>query len=271
MVPWDTAAVLLMVGVGIERFIATRRQVPTGAVSVYVKVIFVLVWTAAGTLTVHYLFKLTRTGVCVCDGASLSDRTATFIRVIICAVLESATILLFIYVLSTSKRQLEDFGINTARYSLSKRFQVYETYRATQMLLPSAVLHAALYISYLLAVVPVRDLRASPLITVAQYNLSTIIFAFPGVHALAHPLICISRHYYLRQKTVDLIDALHPPRPPKVTLEPVEQLAAEERSRLSSSSLPPTRQSFTDGRVEFRMAPQKHHEILQAFWEKSSN
>ncbi len=45
-------------------------------------------------------------------------------RVLICAVLESATILLFIYVLLTSKRQLEDFGINTARYSLNKRFQV---------------------------------------------------------------------------------------------------------------------------------------------------
>jgi hypothetical protein len=46
------------------------------------------------------------------------------VRIVIIACLETATILLYYFVLVTSKRRLENFGINTARYSLANRFQV---------------------------------------------------------------------------------------------------------------------------------------------------
>lgn len=68
-------------------------------------------------------------------------------------------------------------------------FQIYEAYRSTEMLLPSAVLHAVVYLSYLCLIIPVRDLRAQRTISVGQYNLSTLVFALPSLHALCHPIV----------------------------------------------------------------------------------
>lgn len=60
MVPWDAAAILLVVGLGAERFIAMRRGVvPTGEISCYVKLIFTATWGAAGLVTLQYVFHLT--------------------------------------------------------------------------------------------------------------------------------------------------------------------------------------------------------------------
>ncbi|VDL83593.1 unnamed protein product [Nippostrongylus brasiliensis] len=197
MVPWDAATCLLMVGVGAERLIATRRHLPNAVISNCVKVIFFLVGCAALFVTINYFLNLTRfawhdfsdQGVCICDGASLPDRYAMLFRICVCTMVEVGTISLFGYVLILSRSEADGMGINVAKYSLSKRFQIHETYRTTQMLLPSAVLHAVLYLSYLCLLIPVRNIRAEKNLTVLQYNLSTIIFAFPTVYGLAHPLL----------------------------------------------------------------------------------
>ncbi|PAV77873.1 hypothetical protein WR25_08641 [Diploscapter pachys] len=265
MVPWDVATCLLMVGVGTERLIATRKHVPSGTISNTVKVTFLLAGAAALFVTCNYILNLTKDGMCICDGASLSDRQAMLVRISVCAIVEAGTVALFGYVLILSRSEADGLGINTAKYSLSQRFQIYETYRTTQMLLPSAILHAILYLSYLCLLIPIRDLRAEPALTVLQYNLSTIIFSFPGIHALAHPLICLSRHYYLRQRVDDILRAILV-RPPPIVLHsssPPESVRAAT-PELSSS------QSFRSEtvRVDFRVAPERHAQILESFWDR---
>lgn len=59
MVPWDAAAILLVVGLGAERFIAMRRVVPAGEISCYVKLIFAATWGAVGVVTLQYALHLT--------------------------------------------------------------------------------------------------------------------------------------------------------------------------------------------------------------------
>ncbi|CAI4226138.1 unnamed protein product [Auanema sp. JU1783] len=267
MVPWDAATCLLMVGVGAERLIATKRHIASGVISLYVKAIFLLAWIAAIYVTISYVMNLTDEGVCVCDGASLTERYAMLLRISICAVVEAGTISLFGYVLILSRSQADGLGINTAKYSLSKRFQIYETYRTTQMLLPSAVLHAVLYLSYLCLLIPIRDLRAEANLTVSEYNLSTIIFAFPSLHALAHPIICLRRHYYLRQRVDDIIKKLIPKRQ-KIVIQP--NIKTEESIKLNDTPELHSSPSFRSetGRIEYRIAPERHAEILEAFWEK---
>uniref|UniRef100_A0A1I7WCD2 Protein RFT1 homolog n=1 Tax=Heterorhabditis bacteriophora TaxID=37862 RepID=A0A1I7WCD2_HETBA len=121
----------------------------------------------------HLYSHFLNQGVCICDGASLSDRYAMLLRISICAMVEAGTISLFGYVLILSRSEADGLGINTAKYSLSKRFQIYETYRTTQMLLPSAVLHAVMYLSYLCLLIPVRDLRCHALSYVVTFNSRT--------------------------------------------------------------------------------------------------
>lgn len=231
--------------------------------------------------------------MCICDGASLSDRSGMLVRIAIIACLETATILLYYFVLITSKRRLENFGINTARYSLANRFQVrmhirlrhsrqlthrivlqfqmYETFRVTQMLLPSILLHSFVYMSYLMLLVPLRDYRASSDISLTGFNLTTLAFALPAVHASAHPLICISRHYYMRQKAFAALQRLLPMQPRNVDSTASYPQEAESM-RLSARDSTPQRCSFAEqpSRVEFRMDPEKHSEILTTFWERTS-
>ncbi|CAJ0561446.1 unnamed protein product, partial [Mesorhabditis spiculigera] len=162
-----------------------------------------------------------------------------------------------------SRSRADGLGINTAKYSLSKRFQIHETFRTTQMLLPSVVLHAILYLSYLLLLFPVRDWRASANITVASYNYSTIIFAFPSMHALAHPLICIFSHYYLRQRALDIFDRIC------CFTGMFTYRSNDDCRHLQPTPDPPSiRERETPGRVEFRIAPEKHAEILESFWDR---
>ncbi|VDM77207.1 unnamed protein product [Strongylus vulgaris] len=157
-------------------------------------------------------------------------------------------------------------GINTAKYSLSKRFQIHETYRTTQMLLPCAVLHALLYLSYLCLLIPVRDIRAEETLTVGQFNLSTIIFAFPSMYGLAYPLICLTRHFYLRQRVDDLLSAVLQRNPP-ITLDPApdDGQTMHVTPELSSSH---SIRSERDQRVDFHVAPERHVEILATFWDR---
>ncbi|CAJ0964047.1 unnamed protein product, partial [Mesorhabditis belari] len=263
MVPWDTATVLLMIGVGAERFAATRHPLPPAKVSLFVKAIFALACSASGFVTVEYLLNLHTEGMCVCDGASLADSHAMMIRISVCALFEAATISLFGYVMVYSRSRADGLGINTAKYSLSKRFQIHETFRTTQMLLPSVVLHAVLYLSYLLLLFPVRDWRASSINTISAYNYSTIIFAFPSMHALAHPLICILQHYYLRQRTLDIFDQLW------CCSRIFTDRSNDDCRHLQPTPDPPSiRERETPGRVEFRIAPEKHAEILESFWDR---
>ena len=63
-------------------------------------------------------------GMCICDGASLSDRQAMLVRISVCAIVEAGTVALFGYVLILSRSEADGLGINTAKYSLSQRFQV---------------------------------------------------------------------------------------------------------------------------------------------------
>ncbi|WKX90715.1 hypothetical protein Q1695_009509 [Nippostrongylus brasiliensis] len=266
MVPWDAATCLLMVGVGAERLIATRRHLPNAVISNCVKVIFFLVGCAALFVTINYFLNLTDQGVCICDGASLPDRYAMLFRICVCTMVEVGTISLFGYVLILSRSEADGMGINVAKYSLSKRFQIHETYRTTQMLLPSAVLHAVLYLSYLCLLIPVRNIRAEKNLTVLQYNLSTIIFAFPTVYGLAHPLICLSRHFYLRQRVDDLLGSILQRNPP-ITLEP----APDTRTALHVTPELSSTYSFRsehDRRVDFHVAPERHAEILATFWDR---
>jgi hypothetical protein len=147
---------------------------------------------------------------------------------------------------------------------------MYETFRVTQMLLPSILLHSFTYMSYLTLLVPLRDYRASPDISLTGFNLTTIAFALPAVHASAHPLICISRHYYLRQKAISALRRMFPmeQREESTTSDPQEG----ESMRLSARDNTPQRCSFAEqtGRVEFRMDPEKHSEILTTFWQRTS-
>lgn len=62
--------------------------------------------------------------MCICDGASLSDRQAMLVRISVCAIVEAGTVALFGYVLILSRSEADGLGINTAKYSLSQRFQV---------------------------------------------------------------------------------------------------------------------------------------------------
>ncbi|CAB3410739.1 unnamed protein product [Caenorhabditis bovis] len=267
MVPWDVATCVLMVGVGTERLIATKRHMPSGTISGYVKVIFVLDASAALLVTMNYVTNLTDKGVCVCDGASLSERWAMFIRILTCAAIEAGTISLFGYVHILSRNEADSLGINTAKYCLTQRFQIYETYRTTHMLLPSAVLHAVLYLSYLCLLIPIRDLRAEPDLTLLQFNLSTIIFAFPSIYALAHPLICMSRHYYLRNRVAEI---LHGWLPMRQCGGGGDVSHRDQRKNRSKSPELSSSHSFRSdcGRVEYRIAPEKHAEILETFWEQ---
>lgn len=266
MVPWDSATCLLMVGVGAERLIATKRHVPSATMSNYVKGIFLLAGSAAFFVTMNYVFNLTDHGVCICDGASLSERWAMLFRICTCSIVEAGTISLFGYVHILSRNAADGLGINKAKYCLSQRFQIYETYRTTQMLLPSAVLHAILYLSYLCLLIPIRDLRADSTLSIMDYNLSTIIFAFPSIHALSHPLICISKHYYLRQRVKDMLSEMFGWNNKKKLIAD-KQEEAEKSPGMSSSS-----QSFRSSsdcvRVDFRIAPEKHAEMLETFWEQ---
>ncbi|KAK6730099.1 hypothetical protein RB195_006887 [Necator americanus] len=124
MVPWDAATCLLMVGVGAERLIATRKHLPNAVISDSVKVTFFLAVCAAAFVTINYVMNLTDQGVCICDGASLPDRYAMLFRICICTLVEVGTISLFGYVLILSRSEADGMGINIAKYSLSKRFQV---------------------------------------------------------------------------------------------------------------------------------------------------
>ncbi|VDO93272.1 unnamed protein product [Heligmosomoides polygyrus] len=266
MVPWDAATCLLMVGVGAERLIATRKHLPNAVISNSVKVIFLMAVFAAVFVTVNYFTNLTDKGVCVCDGASLPDRYAMLFRICVCTVVEVGTISLFGYVLILSRSEADGMGINVAKYSLSKRFQIHETYRTTQMLLPSAVLHAILYLSYLCLLIPVRNMRAERVLTVTQYNLSTIIFTFPSIYGLAHPLICLNRHFYLRQRVDDMLGALLQRNPP-ITLEPAPDNGAALHVTPELSSTYSFR-SEHDRRVDFHVAPERHAEILATFWDR---
>lgn len=54
-------------------------------------------------------------------------------------------------------------------------FQIHETYRTTQMLLPSAVLHAILYLSYLCLLIPVRNMRCARC-SYSQQLLDSLVF-----------------------------------------------------------------------------------------------
>ncbi|CAI5438639.1 unnamed protein product [Caenorhabditis angaria] len=267
MVPWDVATCVLMVGVGSERLIATKKHMPSGTISGYVKGIFIFDAFAAIMVTVNYVMNLTDQGVCICDGASLAERRSMFIRIFTCAIVETGTISLFGYVHILSRNKADSLGINTAKYCLSQRFQIYETYRTTHMLLPSAVLHAILYLSYLCLLIPIRDLRAEPNLTLLQFNLSTIIFTFPSIHALAHPLICMSRHYYLRNRVSEMLRNTCSSRLPDIAHQTEQQ-----RQHLTTHKTTPemsSNHSFRSdcARVEFRIAPEKHAEILESFWE----
>ncbi|KAK6053261.1 hypothetical protein COOONC_09234 [Cooperia oncophora] len=134
------------------------------------------------------------------------------------------------------------------------------------MLLPSAVLHAVLYLSYLCLLIPVRDMRADQSLTLLQFNLSTIIFAFPSIYGLAHPLICLTRHFYLKQRVDDLLGGLLR-RNPSITLElaPDNGAAMHITPELSSSH---SFRSEHDRRVDFHVAPDRHAEILATFWDR---
>ncbi|EYC04699.1 hypothetical protein Y032_0086g1937 [Ancylostoma ceylanicum] len=266
MVPWDAATCLLMVGVGAERLIATRKHLPNAVISDSVKVIFFLAVCVAASVTVNYVMNLTDQGMCICDGASLPDRYAMLFRICICTMVEVGTISLFGYVHILSRSEADGMGINIAKYSLSKRFQIHETYRTTQMLLPCAVLHAVLYLSYLCLLIPIRDIRAERTLTLAQFNLSTIIFAFPSMYGAAHPLICLTRHFYLRQRVDDLLGAILQRNPP-ITLEP----APDDGVALRITPEPSSTHSFRsehDRRVDFHVAPERHVEILATFWDR---
>nr|CDJ81832.1 CRE-SRAB-14 protein [Haemonchus contortus] len=271
MVPWDAATCLLMVGVGAERLIATRKHLSNAVISNSVKVIFFLAIAAAVFVTFNYFMNLTDQGVCICDGASLPDRYAMLFRICVCTMVEVGTISLFGYVLILSRSEADGMGINVAKYSLSKRFQIHETYRTTQMLLPSAVLHAVLYLSYLCLLIPVRNMRADQSLTLHQFNLSTIIFAFPSIYGLAHPLICLSRHFYLRQRVDDLLASFFG-RNPSITLELApdngENATMHITPELSSSH---SFRSEHDRRVDFHVAPDRHAEILATFWDRQED
>ncbi|CAJ0594454.1 unnamed protein product [Cylicocyclus nassatus] len=269
MVPWDAATCLLMVGVGTERLIATRKHVPNAVISDSVKVIFLLAVCAAAFVTINYVMNLTDQGVCICDGASLPDRYAMLFRICICTMVEVGTISLFGYVLILSRSEADGMGINIAKYSLSKRFQIHETYRTTQMLLPCAVLHAVLYLSYLCLLIPIRDIRAEKTLTVGQFNLSCIIFAFPSMYGLAYPLICLTRHFYLRQRVDDLLGTILQRNPP-ITLNPAPDDGDAMRMTPELSSTHSFR-SEHDRRVDFHVAPERHAEILATFWDREEN
>ncbi|KHJ95259.1 hypothetical protein OESDEN_04796 [Oesophagostomum dentatum] len=62
MVPWDAATCLLMVGVGAERLIATRKHLPNAVISDSVKIIFLLSICAAVFVTVNYVMNITLVG-----------------------------------------------------------------------------------------------------------------------------------------------------------------------------------------------------------------
>uniref|UniRef100_A0A158P884 G_PROTEIN_RECEP_F1_2 domain-containing protein n=1 Tax=Angiostrongylus cantonensis TaxID=6313 RepID=A0A158P884_ANGCA len=158
IVPWDTATCLLMVGVGAERIVATKNRLTTGVISNGVKVIFLLAGCIIVFVTINYFLNLTDKGVCICDGASLPNRYAMLIRISVCTVVEVGTISLFGYVLIFCRSEADSLDTNMAKYSLSERFQIHETYRITQMLLPSAVVHVVLYLSYLCLLIPVRNI-----------------------------------------------------------------------------------------------------------------
>ncbi|KAJ1348083.1 hypothetical protein KIN20_003305 [Parelaphostrongylus tenuis] len=179
---------------------------------------------------------------------------------------EVGTISLFGYVHILSRSQADGLGINMAKYSLSKRFQIHETYRITQMLLPSAVVHAVLYLSYLCLLIPVRNMRAERTLTLAHFNLTTIVFALPSSYGLAHPVICLCRHFYLRQRVDDLLGTIFR-RNPTITVDtsPDHGHTLHITPELSSSH---SHRSDYDRRVDFHVAPERHAEILATFWDR---
>ncbi|KAE9420482.1 hypothetical protein Angca_002074, partial [Angiostrongylus cantonensis] len=266
IVPWDTATCLLMVGVGAERIVATKNRLTTGVISNGVKVIFLLAGCIIVFVTINYFLNLTDKGVCICDGASLPNRYAMLIRISVCTVVEVGTISLFGYVLIFCRSEADSLDTNMAKYSLSERFQIHETYRITQMLLPSAVVHVVLYLSYLCLLIPVRNIRAERTLTLTQFNLSAIVFALPSMYGLAYPLICLRRHFYLRQRVGDLLDTIFH-RNPTVTLEPSRDdgHALHITPELSSSH---SYRSDHDRRVDFHVVPERHAEIIATFWDR---
>ncbi|KAK6018477.1 hypothetical protein OSTOST_15933, partial [Ostertagia ostertagi] len=107
--------------------LATQENIlQSGHFEAVLKVIFFLAICAAAFVTFNYYMNLTDQGVCICDGASLPDRYAMLFRICVCTMVEVGTISLFGYVLILSRSEADGMGINVAKYSLSKRFQVLE-------------------------------------------------------------------------------------------------------------------------------------------------
>ena len=140
---------------GLERFFVMRKisrqknlqNDDDSKLSSFMILIGLALTMASATFSVLASYKRSLEA-CYCHIASLMSTESAIFTAVFNIFLEGGMVGLFYYILKLNRTKMADFSINTTRHNLNERFKIRETILVTEMLLPSAVLHAVCWIGF---------------------------------------------------------------------------------------------------------------------------
>lgn len=258
------ALVLSMMFIGIERLWATFKQnnlTHHEAVGWHVILAQSLIWI----ISMATFLSITTT-----DDAHMPKRSCYCFYMMLCSPLASSiNRFLFIVALSLvilinclvhwkNKRQLFDFTLNTARYSLSRRFIMWSNVKATRMLLPTSIIHAISY-SVIIVFMMFQSPDFKSGMTSDSLTNMVAVQCLLLVDAMIHPVFCLFCSNELKiifWNTFPVMAKL---------LRRNGAVADQSQQQTVTGDL---KSNGTKVIVQYRVNPEMQQDLLQQMWDK---
>uniref|UniRef100_A0A915JSS1 Uncharacterized protein n=1 Tax=Romanomermis culicivorax TaxID=13658 RepID=A0A915JSS1_ROMCU len=125
--------------------------------------------------------------------------TGTKASTIFSIIIQIVSCSLYALIYFVNKRYLTDFGLNTARHSLSERFVTWSNVKTSMWLLPVSFMHSLTFTAAMILVnVAMVGYLSSGTGTQVQFNTGYVNFvslymAWFALESLIHPILCVKK------------------------------------------------------------------------------
>lgn len=179
------------------------------------RLIFIIsgLWATAAFNTFIQLVTSSRAQtLCYCHSIMSFDRAVLLITCVGYFCIEIPALTIYFIVRRWNKRRLMSFGVNrAATHSLSERFQIWNTLRATELLLTSVIVHGVCWSVVQIFSYPAYlyyfDHSHGYEVDVTSLNFLHAVMFFIILHAATHPYISIWCSEHLRKTLKRQIEA----------------------------------------------------------------
>lgn len=269
-----------MVFIGFDRLWSTwKKNLPRcETIKAYMMIMLFLAWTVSIVIYIGSMVidqHLTSKNMCYCYFPMATSPNGSMVFNVILTISQSFNIIIYIIVYVLNKRSLLSFTANTARYNLTERFIMWGNIKATVMLIPPSLLHAASIYFVLTTLAILRDFF--------HFKLSdNYLIALTGMacamclDTLLHPILCLIYSKSLNEVGEKIYpnvfcwiirwkspEARHGKRAVSVIGQSTKLATISSKKQQSLRADPSVKGRAV---VEYHLKPEQHQDILEQMW-----